>query len=80
MKTVQECLRKADRKKLLDALAYNTICDPILLLECRDRTITEIQNACKKRMNDLIEHLLSIESVPSDHMVLYTAAIWHGKA
>ncbi|MBQ9210414.1 MAG: hypothetical protein IJ153_01835 [Clostridia bacterium] len=71
MKTVQEHLREADRIGLLDAVAYDTICNSLLLLEYPDNTIAEIQDASKERMNDLIEHLLSIEAVPTDHMVLY---------
>ena len=71
MKTVQEHLMEADRDRLLDAIAYDTICDTLLLLEYPDRTIAEIQNASKKRMNDLIEHLLSLEAIPTDHKVLY---------
>ena len=31
MKTVQECLREADRERLLDALAYDDLCDVYLL-------------------------------------------------
>jgi hypothetical protein len=71
MKTVQECLREADWERLLDALAYDDLCDVHLLLECRDMTIDQIQDACKKRMNSLIEHLLTLDAEPSDHMVLY---------
>ena len=71
MKTVQEYLRQADRERLLDALAYDDLCDVHLLLECRDMTIDQIQDACKKRMNSLIEHLLTLDAEPSDHMVLY---------
>ncbi len=71
MKTVQEYLRQADRERLLDALAYDDLCDVHLLLECRDMTIEQIQDACKKHMNDFIEHLLTLDAEPSDHMVLY---------
>ena len=71
MKTVQEHLREADREQLLDSLAYDELCDPIRLLQCQNMTITEIQNACKKQMNEFIEHLLSLKAVPTDHMVLY---------
>ena len=71
MKTIQEHLRVADRKRLLDSLAYDEICDTRLLLELKDLTIEEIQGSCKDFMNRLIDHLLSIETVPSDHLVLY---------
>lgn len=71
MKTVQEYLRQADRERLLDALAYDDLCDVHLLLECRDMTIEQMQDACKKHMNALIEHLLALDAEPSDHMVLY---------
>lgn len=71
MKTVQEHLRDADRTSLLDAVAYDTICNSLLLLEYPDKTIAEIRDASKQMMNDLIEHLLSMEAVPTDHMVLY---------
>lgn len=75
LKTVQEYLRAADRSRLLDAIVYDTICDPILLLEYQDKTILEIQNAVKSQMNDLIEHLLSLESIPTDCKVLYMAKV-----
>ena len=71
MRTIQEYLRQADRTRLLDALAYDDLCDIHLLLECRDMTIDQIQDACRKQMNNLIEHLLAINAEPSDHMVLY---------
>ena len=71
MRTIQEYLREADREQLLDSLAYDKICDSITLLECKDMTITEIQNACKKKMNALIDHLLSLKAVETDCMVLY---------
>ena len=70
MKTVQEYLRQADRERLLDAMAYDALSDTIMLLECKDMTVVQIQDACRKQTNDLIQHLLSIEAVPSDHMVL----------
>lgn len=60
MKTVQEYLREADRNRLLDTVAYDTICDTLLLLEYPDRTIAEIQDAIKKRMDDLIDKYLQI--------------------
>ena len=75
MKTVQEYLRLADRKKLLDVMAYDALSDTITLLECKDMTIEQIQDACRMQTNDLIEHLLSLEAVRSDHMVLYLANI-----
>lgn len=71
MKTVQEVLREADRKQLLDSIAYDAICNTGLLLEYPDKTIAQIQEASRKRMNDLIDHLLSLEAVPTDCMVLY---------
>ncbi len=71
MKTVQEHLREANRARLLDSLAYDELCDPITLLECKDMTIREIQNACKKQMNEFIDHLLSMKAVTTDNMVLY---------
>lgn len=75
MKTVQEHLRQADRARLLDSLAYDELCDPITLLECKDMTIGEIQNACKKQMNEFIDHLLSLKVVPTDHMLLYMVPV-----
>lgn len=79
MKTVQEYLRQANRERLLDAMAYDTLCDTLLLMKYRDRTTEEIQDACKKHMDEFIDYLLSIEAVPSDHMVLYmtNASIFH---
>ena len=71
MKTVQMYLKEADREKILDALAYDRICDSLFLLEHDDRSIKEIQDAYKNHMNGFIDYLLSLEAVPSQGMVLY---------
>lgn len=71
MKTVQEYLRQADREELLDAFAYNALCDVHQLLEHPDKTIEQLQDACKANINRLIDHLLSLDAEPSDHKVLY---------
>ena len=71
MKTIQTVLHEADRETLLDLLAYDVLYDTQLLLEAKDRTIAEIQEACRSRMNAFIEGLLSLKTEASDHMVLY---------
>lgn len=71
MKTVQTVLREADRDKLLDSLAYDQLYDTQLLLELKDKTIEEIQEACRNHMNALIDHLLSLQAAASDHIALY---------
>ena len=71
MKTVQTVLREADRDKLLDSLAYDMLYDTQLLLELKDKTVEQIQEACHNHMNAFIDHLLSLQAVSSDHMVLY---------
>lgn len=71
MKTVQIVLREADRDRLLDMLTYDILYDTQLLLELKDRTIENIQEACRSHMNAFIEYLFSLEAAPSDHMVLY---------
>lgn len=71
MKTIQQHLREADRKKLVDALAYEQLGDKLMLLEMRDWPVSEIQNRYKERMNDLIDHLISMNVTPSDHMMFY---------
>lgn len=72
MKTIQSYLREADRESLLGSIVYGAFYNnTALLLECKDKTISEIRNAIKKRMNGLIEYLLSLEVIPSDHDVLY---------
>ena len=71
MKTVQTVLREADRDRLLDALACNILYDTKLLLELKDRTIADIQEACRNHMNAFVEYLLSLDAAPSDHLVLY---------
>lgn len=71
MKTVQEYLRNADRKELLDSIVYDLICDPQMLLEHKDKTVAKIQTTCRNNMNAFIDHLVSLKAVPSDHMVLY---------
>ena len=75
MKTVQDYLSAADRSRLLDAIAYDKICDPILLLEYQDKSVSEIQKACKIKMNRMIEYLLSLKVVQSDSRVLYMARV-----
>ena len=71
MKTVQTYLREADREDLLESIAYDELYNMDLLLEYPDKTVSEIRNAIKERMNGLIEYLISLEAVPSDHDVLY---------
>lgn len=71
MKTIQTVLREADRNRLLDALAYDLLYDTKLLLELKDKTIEQIQKACRNHMNAFIDHLLAQQAVASDHMVLY---------
>ena len=71
MKTIQQHLREANRKKLLDALAYEQLSNKLMLLELRNLTVTEIQDAYKRKMNSLIEYLLSLKVTPSDHMIFY---------
>ena len=56
MKTVQTVLREADRDRLLDSLAYDILYDTQLLLELKNRTITEIQEAYCNHMNAFIEN------------------------
>ena len=45
MKTIQEYLRNADRGQLLAALANDALYNTIFLLEYKEKTIDEIQNA-----------------------------------
>lgn len=75
MRTVQSYLRETDRERLLDALAYDLICDTLLLLELKDKTVGDIQDACRKHMNSFIDHLISMKAEPSDHMVLYMCGV-----
>ena len=71
MKTIQTVLREADRNRLLHALAYDLLYDTQLLLELKDRTVEQIQEACRNHMNAFIDYLLAQQAVSSDHMVLY---------
>ena len=71
MKTVQTVLREANRDRLLDSLAYDMLYDTQLLQELKDKTIGQIQEACRNHMNAFIDHLLSLRVTLSDHMVLY---------
>ena len=61
MKTIQEHLREADRKRLLDCLAYRFLSDPIRLLEAREYTVQEIMEGYSRHMNSFIETLLGTE-------------------
>ena len=59
MKTIQEHLREADRKRLLDCLAYRFLSDPIRLLEAREYTVQEIMEGYSRHMNTHPESPLS---------------------
>lgn len=71
MKTIQEHLGAADRKRLLDCLAYRFLSDPIRLLEAREYTVQEIMERYSGHMNSFIERLLSTESSKSENHVFY---------
>ena len=71
MKTIQEHLREADRKRLLDCLAYRFLSDPIRLLEAREYTVQEIMEGYSSHMNSFIETLLGTECGRSDTHVFY---------
>ena len=55
MKTIQEHLREADREKILRALSYDLLCNPMILLEVKDRTVGEIREAYMQKMSQLID-------------------------
>lgn len=42
-----------------------------MIWKTKDRTIDEIRNAVKMNMNAFLDHLLSLKTKPSDHMVMY---------
>ena len=71
MKTIQEYLREADREKILRALSYDLLCNPMILLEVKDLTVGEIREAYKQKISQLIDYLLLLKAEPSDHMVFY---------
>lgn len=71
MKTIQYYLKNASRENLLGSLAYDLLRDPLALLEMKDHTVAEIEEAYKAHMGKLIDHLLSLQAEPSDHMVFY---------
>ena len=71
MKTMQECLREADRKEILDKLAYRFIDDTLHLLELKDRTVAEIMERYSHYMDRFIEMLLTIEAIRNEDMVFY---------
>lgn len=58
MKIVQTVLREADRNRLLDALACDILYDTQLLLELKNRSIVDIQEAYRNHMNTFVEYLL----------------------
>lgn len=71
MKTIQEHLREADRKRLLDCLAYRFLSDPIRLLEAREYAVEEIMERYSGYMNSFIERLLGLDIDRSDSHVFY---------
>ena len=78
MKTVQEYLKTADRENLLNAYADRRLSDVLLLLEHKDRKVSEILDAIKSCVNGLIDELLSVKPELSDHMVFYLAESLNG--
>ena len=71
MKTVQSYLRKANKESLLEQLAYDMLGDRIHLLELKSKSIEDIQIAYKDSMSEFIDHLLTIDAVPAENMVVY---------
>ncbi|MBQ8940684.1 MAG: hypothetical protein IJ062_02530 [Firmicutes bacterium] len=71
MKTVQSYLRNADKVSLLGQLAYDMLGDRIHLLELKNKSIEDIQIAYKDSMSEFIDHLLTIDAIPAENMVLY---------
>ena len=71
MKTIQEYLGTADRKRLLDCLAYRFLSDPLRLLEAREYTVQEIMERYSSHMNSFIERLLGVDRSRSDTHVFY---------
>jgi len=71
MKTIQEHLREADRKRLLDCLAYRFLSDPIRLLEAREYAVEEIMERYSQHMDKFLERLLGLDIDRSDSHVFY---------
>ena len=71
MKTIQEHLREADRKRLLDCLAYRFLSDPLHLLEAREYAVEEIMERYSGHMNSFIERLLRLDIDRSDSHVFF---------
>ena len=71
METIQVCLRRADRERLLNDLANYLIKDELLILEMKDRKISEIQDSYKNSMKTFIDSLLSIDAVATPNMIFY---------
>ena len=71
MKTIQEHLREADRKRLLDCLAYRFLSDPLHLLEAGEYAVEEIMERYSGYMNSFIERLLGLDIDRSDSHVCY---------
>ena len=71
MKTIKEHLAEADRKRLLDALAYHFLEDPIYLLELKDMAVKDIMEKYSRHMDAFIERLLEIDAEENQGMVFY---------
>ena len=71
MKTIQEHLREADKKRLLDCLAYRFLSDPIRLLEAREYAVEEIMERYSQHMDKFLERLLGLDIDRSDSHVFY---------
>lgn len=69
MKTIQEHLKEADRKRLLDCLAYRFLSDPLHLLEAREYAVEKIMERYSGHMNSFIERLLGLDIDRSDSHV-----------
>ena len=71
MKTIKEHLAEADRKRLLDALAYHFLEDPIYLLELKDLAVKDIMEKYSRHMDAFIERLLTVEAEEDKCRVFY---------
>ena len=71
MKTIKEHLAEADRKRLLDALSYHFLEDPIHLLELKDMAVKDIMDRYSQHMDAFIDRLLAIDALENPGMVFY---------
>lgn len=78
MKTVQEWLRETDAEQIIATYLINHPID-FLMLHNKDATVALVFDAAKENLRGMIQHLLSLEAVPSEDDIFYAVRVIEGQ-